>query len=125
DRRVAQSAGDADAGDSVALEYALHADDRVRLEQGYGVGRIVQVRLAGGDRGRDAGRHLEHVHLQAERERLLGAHAGTDAAILLAGDCAVQLRLRPERLAAEGIEAEDLLSLGEEPIDILLGRLVD
>ena len=42
-----------------------------------------------------------------ELERRIGADARADAAVLLAGDRIVQPCLRPERLAAKRIEAED------------------
>ena len=62
------------------------------------------------------------VDLQADGQRGLGADAVADAAVLRARDGAVELkRIAPERLAAEGVEAEGLPAFLEHPAGMLLG----
>src|SRR4051812_43632971 len=78
------------------------ANHGVELEQRDRGSGVVEVHLAGGELLLERRRQRVGIDLQADREGGLGRDAGTDAAVLLARDCLMQLqRIAPERFAAE------------------------
>ena len=84
-------------------------------------GRVVEVHLAGLDRGRRLCRDSRRIDLEAKCESGLGAHTRPDAAVLGPGDRLMEPKLSaPERLIAERVEAEDLPAPLEE---LLVERL--
>src|SRR5712691_4678035 len=89
------------------VEEAGDSHYRIELQERHRRGRVVEVDLARLQLLDQGGWQRVHVHLQADGERGLWAHAGADASVPLAGDCLVQMeRISPKRLAAEGLEAE-------------------
>src|SRR5438046_650311 len=105
---VTGRACNADGSDvAVGIENPGHADDGVQLQQGQRRCRIVEIDLAGLELLLQRRGEGVQVYLEPDREGGLGAHAGPHAAVLFAGDGPMQLqRPAPERLVAEGVEAE-------------------
>src|SRR2546426_342371 len=102
------------------VEDAGHSHYGVELQERHRRGRVVEIDLAGLQLLDQGGWQGVDVHLQADGERGLRADAGADAAVPLAGDRLVQMeRVSPERLAAEGLEAE-----GASPLVEHLGGVV-
>ena len=94
---------------ATAVEEALDADDGIQLQQRQRHRRVVQVDLAGLDRGRRLLRDRRRVDLEPGGQRGFRAEARADAAVLRAGDRAMQLqRVAPERLVSERVVAEDV-----------------
>jgi len=74
-------------------------------ERGRGV---VEVDLAVLDSPLQWGGQGVRIHLEADRQRGLGAHAVADTSVLRAGDGSVKLEgLAPKGFAAEGVEAKN------------------
>src|SRR5688572_13119874 len=119
---MAEGAGEADAGQPLAVEDPLHADHRMGPEERHRGLRVLQADVAFLDRlAQDLGQ-LADVDLQTQLERLLGRQAGADAALPVAGHRLVEAQLAaPEVLAAEAVVAEDLAAvvqeLGGMPLD--------
>ena len=128
---MAEGAGDADRAErATVVEEALDADDRVQLQERERGRRTVEVDLALLELRLEVPREGIDVDLQAgDGERRLRADTGADASEGGALDRLVQLELAaPVVLVAEGVEAEDLLALLEQPDQRLrapLARRVD
>ena len=131
DGRMAEGAGDADRAErATRVEEALDADDRVQLQERERGRRTVEIDLALLELRLDVPREGIDVDLQAgDGEGRLRADTRTDASEGGALDRLVQLEhAAPVVLVAEGVEAEDLLALLEQPDQRLrapLARLVD
>ena len=79
--------------------------------------RVVEVDLALLERVHERLGQSFDVHLEADGERRLRADAGAHAAVLLALDRLVELKLSaPVVLVTEGVEAEYLLALREQAL---------
>ena len=105
---------------AVFIEESGHAQHRVGLEQQQGVGRIVEIDLAGFDGGRDVLRYRLHVDFQTELERLFRAHPRSYSSELPALERLVQLDLAtPEILTSKRVVTEDLQALGQQALDIV------
>src|SRR5262249_42397807 len=98
-----------------AVEEALDADHRVELQQRQRRRRVVQVDGPVEDALLHRLRQRAYVDLQSQRERLLRAETGADAAVRRALDRLVQVQgAAPERLVAERVEAEGLFALADQ-----------
>jgi hypothetical protein len=108
DRRVAQRAADADRREAaLRIEAALHADDRVELQQRERDRRIREVHLPVREPLAQARGQCGGVDLQADAERGRGRQRR---------ERFVEPEpLAPERLGAEGVVPEDLPALAHEP----------
>ena len=123
--RVTEGAGDAHRRHPVAVERRLHAHDRVVLEERDGVLRIVERERVRLDHVAQRSRDRAEIDAQAQPERVAGSHALADAAMLFAGDDLVEPQLAAEeRLAAEGVEPEDLAPLVEHLPGVVVDRLL-
>jgi hypothetical protein len=118
DGGMAHRAREADrAQRALCVEEALHADDRVELEQRERRLGAVEVDLALLDGLDDGARKRGGVDLEADRQRALRAQSRSHAAEPGSLDRLVQLQCAaPEGLVAEGVEAEDLPALAEESL---------
>ena len=100
DRRVAERARDADAGELArVVDRALDADDRIQPQQFDGHGGVGQVDLPGAKRGDDRRRQGLDVDLEADRQR--------GRRIDRRDDLVHPQHVGPQLLVAEGVEAED------------------
>ena len=124
---MAEGALDADRRDLATLvEPAGDADHRVELQQRQRGRRIVEIDLAPLEQLAQPARERVEVDLEPDAERHRRADTRTDAAVLRAGNCLVEVQLAaPEVLVAEGVEPEDLLSLLDELLRIGLDDLVE
>src|SRR5207244_9073531 len=108
DGGVAERAGDADRGDLAALEECVQPDDRVRLEQRYRAGGIVEVDCAILDAARHLLRHAIGIHLEPEREGRPGRKARPGTTELLSQHGLVQAEpTTPAAFTAHGHVAID------------------
>jgi hypothetical protein len=121
---MAGRAADPDRGQPIAVEEALHTHYGVQLQQLHGDRGIVEVDAAGLYRGGEIRGDRRCVDLQPQRERLLWADAGADAAQCGPLDRLVQAEdTAPHRLVAERFEPEDLSPLKEELLRVFLSRI--
>ena len=103
DGGVTERAGDAEPRDVIVRVHGgLEADDGVHLEQRHRRRRALEIDLL-----EDPGGQRVRVHLEPDLERRRRVHALLD-------DLVQAERVGPELLVAEGLEAEDLLALGDE-----------
>src|SRR5215831_19268803 len=101
------------------VEESRYTDDGVEFEQRQRDGRVVEIHGALTQLLPQRLRERVEVHLETDRERGLRADAAADAAEAAALDGLVQLeRVAPERLVAEGVEAEGVAPGGDQ---IVLG----
>src|SRR4029079_13530312 len=101
--RVAERAGDADAGELVRVVHrTLHADDGVELQQCDRDGGIVEIDLAGAQRVDDGGGQGVDVDLEPDGQRRGGVDGGDD---LVHAE-----HVGPELFVTERIKAEDGLA---------------
>jgi hypothetical protein len=118
DRRMAESAGDADRAErATRVEDALDADNRVQLQESERGRSTVEIDLSMPELRLELSREGIDVDLQAgDCEGRLRADTGADASEGGALDRLVQLEhAAPVVLVAESVEAEDLLALLEQP----------
>src|SRR5262249_46341433 len=105
---------------------ASHADHGVELEQRERGRRVVEVDLAATELLAEAARQRVDVDLESHAERGRGVEPLPDAAVLIAGDCLVQMELAsPEVLVAEGVVTEYLRALLDELAGIVGDDVVD
>jgi hypothetical protein len=106
DRGVAEGTRQPERAKRAVVEEALGSEDGVEPQQRRCDRRVVEVDLASAQRLHNVARQGIHVHLEAKTEHL----PRTQRPYRL-----VEAQLTaPERFVAEGVESEDLLSLGEQ-----------
>ena len=109
DRRVAERARDADAGELTrVVDLPLDADDRIQPQQFDGHGGVGQINLAGPQRGDDCPRQGLDVDLEAHGQR---GRRGDRR-----NDLVHPQHVGPQLLVAEGVVAEDGLPISMFPL---------
>src|SRR4030095_15999889 len=92
----------------LVVEQPRDADDRVQLEKGERGRGVLEVDLAVLDSLLQWGGQGVRIHLEADGQRGLGAHAVADTSVLRAADGSVELEgLAPKRFARAGGEGEN------------------
>src|SRR5688572_25570288 len=110
----------------VAREDALYADDSVGLEQRQRRLRFLEIERGALDHLDRRFRHLALIDLETESQRILRAQTGSDAALLLAKDRQMQLKLAaPEGFRSERVVPEDFLAFLVHPFDVRVGFFIE
>jgi hypothetical protein len=119
---VAEGALDAERAEpAILVEETGDPDDGVGAQQFQCRLWVVETDRAALEDFDERLRHGADIDLQAELQRLTGGDAGADAAEPRAGDRLMQLQLvAPERLAPEGVVAEDLAPVREQRSRVLV-----